>query len=73
MVVRKSLYPNSSQASWSSANVLKVGRNIGGVDEEYLSPETETSAVWNLLAYRSAAAPAVEARLSEKAAVALYD
>jgi hypothetical protein len=29
--------------------------------------------VWNLLAYRSAAAPVVEARLSEKAAVTLYD
>jgi hypothetical protein len=29
--------------------------------------------VWNLLAYTSAAAPAVEARLSEKAAIALYD
>jgi hypothetical protein len=41
--------------------------------KEYLSPETETPAVWNLLAYRSATAPAVEARLSEKAAVALYD
>jgi hypothetical protein len=29
--------------------------------------------VWNLQAERSAAAPAVEARVSEKAAVALYD
>jgi hypothetical protein len=38
--------------------------------KEYLSPETEMSAVWNLLGYRSVAAPAVEARLSEKAAVA---
>jgi hypothetical protein len=42
--------------------------------KEYLSPETETSVVWNhLLAYTSAAAPAVEARLSKKAAIALYD
>jgi hypothetical protein len=41
--------------------------------KEYLSPKTEMAAVWNLLAYRSAAAPAVEARLSEKAAIALYD
>jgi hypothetical protein len=42
--------------------------------KEYLSPETETPAVWNhLLAYTSTAAPAVEARLSEKAAVPLYD
>jgi hypothetical protein len=34
--------------------------------KEYLSPEAETSAVWNLLAYTSAvaAAAAVEARLS---------
>jgi hypothetical protein len=31
--------------------------------KEYLSPEAETSAVWNLLA--AAAAAAVEARLSE--------
>jgi hypothetical protein len=36
--------------------------------KEYLSPETETPAV-----YTSAAAAAVEARLSEKAAIALYD
>jgi hypothetical protein len=35
--------------------------------------ETERSAGWNLLADRSAAAPAVEALLSEKALVALYD
>jgi hypothetical protein len=41
--------------------------------KEYPSPETERSAVWNLLADRSAAAPAVEARLSEKVVVALYD
>jgi hypothetical protein len=41
--------------------------------KEYLSPEAETAAVWNLLAYTSAVAAAVEARLSEKAAVALYD
>jgi hypothetical protein len=41
--------------------------------KEYLTPETETSAVWKLLAYTSAAAPAVEARLSGKATVALYD
>jgi hypothetical protein len=41
--------------------------------KEYLSPETETSAVWNLLAYRSTTAPAVEARLSEEVVVALYD
>jgi hypothetical protein len=41
--------------------------------KEYLPPETERSVVWNLLAHRSAAAPAVEARLSEKAAIALYD
>jgi hypothetical protein len=40
--------------------------------KEYLSPVAETPAVWNLLAYTSAAA-AVEARLSEKAAVAPYD
>jgi hypothetical protein len=38
-----------------------------------MSPETETPAVWNLLLYTSAAAAAVEARLSEKAAVALYN
>jgi hypothetical protein len=41
--------------------------------KEYLSPETERLAAWNLLADRSAAAPAVEAQLSEKAAVAMYD
>jgi hypothetical protein len=41
--------------------------------KEYLSPETERPAVWNLLADRSVAAPAVEARLSEKTAVVLYD
>jgi hypothetical protein len=41
--------------------------------KEYLPPETERLAVRNLLADRSVAAPAVEARLSEKAAVALYD
>jgi hypothetical protein len=41
--------------------------------KEYLSPETEMPAVWNLLAYRSAVAPAVETQLSEMAAVALYD
>jgi hypothetical protein len=52
--------------------VSKVGRNIGGVDE-YLPPETERSAIWNLLADRSAADPAVKARLSEKSAFALYD
>jgi hypothetical protein len=51
-----------------------LGWNIGGVDDEGISVAgTETPAVWNLLAYRSAAAPAVEARLSEKAVVALYD
>jgi hypothetical protein len=36
-----------------------------------MSPNAGTPAVWNLLAYTSAAAAAVEARLSEKAAVAL--
>jgi hypothetical protein len=41
--------------------------------KEYLLPETERPAIWNLLAHSSAVAPAVEARLSEKAAVALYD
>jgi hypothetical protein len=41
--------------------------------KEYLSPETERPAVWNLLADRSTAAPAVEDWLLEKAAVALYD
>jgi hypothetical protein len=41
--------------------------------KEYLPLETERPTVWNLLAHRSAAAPAVEARVSEKAAVALYD
>jgi hypothetical protein len=41
--------------------------------KEYLSPETERPAVWNLLADRSAAAPAAEDQLSEKAAVTLYD
>jgi hypothetical protein len=41
--------------------------------KEYLSLETETPVVWNLLAYTSAAVVAVEAQLSEKAAVALYD
>jgi hypothetical protein len=41
--------------------------------KEYLSPEIETPAVWNLLAHRSATTPAVEARLSEKVAVTLYD
>jgi hypothetical protein len=41
--------------------------------KEYLSPKTERPAVWNLLAQRSAAAPAVGAQLSKKAAVALYD
>jgi hypothetical protein len=41
--------------------------------KEYLPPETERPAVSNLLAHRSAAAPAIEARLSEKVAVALYD
>jgi hypothetical protein len=41
--------------------------------KEYLSPEAEMPAVWILLAYTSAAATAVEAWLSEKAAVALYD
>jgi hypothetical protein len=75
MVARMSLYPNSSQASWSLAAVSKVlGQNIGRVDDEGISvPETETPAVWNLLAYTSAATPAVEACLSEKAAVALYE
>jgi hypothetical protein len=53
--------------------VSKVGWNIGELDEEYLSSETERPTVWNLQAERSAAAPAVEARVSEKAAVALYD
>jgi hypothetical protein len=38
-----------------------------------LQPETERPAAWNLLAHRSEkAAPAVEAWLSEKVAVALY-
>jgi hypothetical protein len=32
--------------------------------KEYLSLEAETPAIWNLLAYTSAAAVAVEARLS---------
>jgi hypothetical protein len=41
--------------------------------KEYLSSETERPTVWNLIADRLAAAPVVEARLSEKAAVALYD
>jgi hypothetical protein len=42
--------------------------------KEYLQPETKRLAVWNLLAHRSEKAdPAVEARLSEKAAVTLYD
>jgi hypothetical protein len=39
--------------------------------KEYLSSEAEMSAVWNLLAYTSVAAAAVEVPLSEKAAVAL--
>jgi hypothetical protein len=33
--------------------------------KEYLSRDAETPTVWNLLAYTSAAAAAVEARLSE--------
>jgi hypothetical protein len=41
--------------------------------KKYLSPETETPAVWKLIADTSATAPAVENRLSEKAVVALYD
>jgi hypothetical protein len=41
--------------------------------KKYLSSEAEMLTIWNLLAYTSAVAAAVEARLSEKAAVALYD